>query len=435
MERVIAAKGPIYIGRAGEHQATEVVFDIGRWKTMYGPGSVQLIARRSCEQTVYPVPLRIDGNLAIWTITEADTAISGCSGSCELSYLSETGAIIKSSTWQTYVKPSLDGEMTDPPEAADTWLDELRRGVAEVEEHAETAAQKAAEAEEWAKKAAEGGGPAIDSVTADKVTFADGETFQQKYDSGELTGPVGLTGPAGADGKDGSPGKDGADGKDGAPGEKGDTGPAGPQGEKGEKGDTGATGATGPQGPQGDPGADGSDGKDGITPHIGGNGNWWIGDTDTGVKAKGEDGKDGVGGSGADVYSTEETVVGTWIDGRPIYRKTFVISGTFTVGESTIISNDINATNNELVSVNIIIVRKDGAMFPLTNVTRTDISQQSVVFVSSGNFGISIGSFASANMAKMNITVEYTKLSDPTTTNIPSATALMDAYEEGVNEA
>jgi hypothetical protein len=33
-------------------------------------------------------------------------------------------------------------------------------------------------------------------------------------------------------------------------------------------------------------------GKDGITPHIGANGNWWIGETDTGVKAEGKDGED-----------------------------------------------------------------------------------------------------------------------------------------------
>lgn len=32
------------------------------------------------------------------------------------------------------------------------------------------------------------------------------------------------------------------------------------------------------------------DGKDGITPHIGANGNWYLGETDTGVKAQGEDG-------------------------------------------------------------------------------------------------------------------------------------------------
>ena len=32
-------------------------------------------------------------------------------------------------------------------------------------------------------------------------------------------------------------------------------------------------------------------GKDGITPHIGENGHWWIGETDTGVPAKGQDGR------------------------------------------------------------------------------------------------------------------------------------------------
>lgn len=34
-------------------------------------------------------------------------------------------------------------------------------------------------------------------------------------------------------------------------------------------------------------------GPAGTTPHIGTNGNWWIGETDTGVKAAGKDGKDG----------------------------------------------------------------------------------------------------------------------------------------------
>lgn len=46
----------------------------------------------------------------------------------------------------------------------------------------------------------------------------------------------------------------------------------------------GTGGSTGPQGPQGE------QGQDGTTPHIGGNGNWWIGETDTGVNAKAEDG-------------------------------------------------------------------------------------------------------------------------------------------------
>lgn len=55
-------------------------------------------------------------------------------------------------------------------------------------------------------------------VTADEVTFADGETFQQKYDSGDLTGPQGPAGPAGKDGQPGAAGPAGADGQPGAAG-------------------------------------------------------------------------------------------------------------------------------------------------------------------------------------------------------------------------
>lgn len=71
---------------------------------------------------------------------------------------------------------------------------------------------------------------------------------------------------------------------------------------------TGTTGATG---------AAGADGEDGITPHIGDNGNWFIGETDTGVAAQGETGATGATGAtgeaGADGVSP--TVEITAIDG------------------------------------------------------------------------------------------------------------------------
>ena len=74
----------------------------------------------------------------------------------------------------------------------------------------------------------------------------------------------------------------------------------GPKGEKGDKGDPGEMGPMGPQGipgvmgPKGDKGdsgqagSNGSDGSNGITPHIGSNGNWFIGSSDTGVNAGAE---------------------------------------------------------------------------------------------------------------------------------------------------
>lgn len=68
---------------------------------------------------------------------------------------------------------------------------------------------------------------------------------------------------------------------DGAQGPAGQIGPVGPQGPKGDAGPKGETGATG---------AAGANGKDGITPTIGDNGNWYLGDTDTGKPSQGADG-------------------------------------------------------------------------------------------------------------------------------------------------
>ena len=76
-----------------------------------------------------------------------------------------------------------------------------------------------------------------------------------------------LKGLDGKDGADGINGKDGADGKDGTNGINGQ---------------------------------DGRDGADGNTPFIGENGNWWIGETDTGVKAAGIDGEKGDKGDKGD---------------------------------------------------------------------------------------------------------------------------------------
>ncbi len=51
-------------------------------------------------------------------------------------------------------------------------------------------------------------------------------------------------------------------------------------------------GADGRNGEDGRDGQDGQDGQDGITPHIGPNGNWWNGDDDLGIPARGEPGED-----------------------------------------------------------------------------------------------------------------------------------------------
>ena len=81
---------------------------------------------------------------------------------------------------------------------------------------------------------------------------------------------------AAADGRDGADGKDGVDGKDGA---------------------NGKDGIDGKDGVDGKDGTDGAQGAPGLTPSIGGNGNWWLGNTDTGVRAAGTTGASGAAGA------------------------------------------------------------------------------------------------------------------------------------------
>ena len=129
---------------------------------------------------------------------------------------------------------------------------------------------------------------------------------------------MGTDGKDGVDGKNGRDGIDGKDGKDGTNGQDGkdgdtpfvgnngnwwigttDTGvkAAGQDGRDGQNGIDGKDGQNGVDGKDGKDGINGQDGKDGDTPFIGTNGNWWIGTTDTGVKAAGQDGRDGQNGA------------------------------------------------------------------------------------------------------------------------------------------
>ena len=107
----------------------------------------------------------------------------------------------------------------------------------------------------------------------------------------------------GTDGRDGVDGKNGADGLTPAIGENGnwwigdtDTGVKAAAAD-GRDGADGKDGVDGKDGANGKDGTDGAQGAPGLTPSIGGNGNWWLGNTDTGVRAAGTTGATGAAGA------------------------------------------------------------------------------------------------------------------------------------------
>lgn len=122
----------------------------------------------------------------------------------------------------------------------------------------------------------------VGAISQYKLQEATNEALAQAKASGDFDGPQGPAGPQGIHGDTGP---------QGPKGDKGDAGPAGP------KGDTGGTGPQGPKGDKGDDGQPGADGQDGVTPHIGDNGNWYIGSTDTGKPSRGATGANGSDGA------------------------------------------------------------------------------------------------------------------------------------------
>lgn len=233
----------INLGRQGENKARRVTFDIAeKWREVYGAGgSFSLIVQREGDVSPYPVTLSEEDGLLVWTVESADTAKSG-EGRAELRY-TLGDVIVKSQTYRTRVRAAMDESSVDPPEAYQSWVDEVLTAAAGVE----SAVSKM---------------PYVDSTTgnwfkwdAEKNAFAD-------------TG-IPATGPQGPQGEKGDTGEQGPKGEPGATGPKGDTGATGAQGPKGEKGDTGATGAQGPQGEQGIQGVQGIQGPKGDAGETG----------------------------------------------------------------------------------------------------------------------------------------------------------------------
>lgn len=93
----------------------------------------------------------------------------------------------------------------------------------------------------------------------------------------------------------------------------------GAKGDKGDKGDKGEPGV---------PGVPGAKGNDGITPTIGSNGNWYLGETDTGKPSRGVKGDKGDKGEAGSPGAAATIEVGTVTTGEPSASASVTNSGT-----------------------------------------------------------------------------------------------------------
>ena len=243
------------LGKQGENEAVQVVWPgiVEEFRGLYGSGVFTLTAKRCGDAEAYPVAVSTEDGDVVWLVRVADVASLG-SGSCELTYTVD-GTVAKSQTWSTYVAASISGDAPgEPPEEpAKAWFAAIQAQIGNLDDLTTKAKASLVAAINEAAKTGSGSAGSISMRTADGY-------IQYSTDGGanweNLIALADLKGDPGPQGEPGTPGKDGADGA---------------------------------------PGKDGTDGTNGITPTIGDNGNWYLGNTDTGKPSRGPAGQDGAG--------------------------------------------------------------------------------------------------------------------------------------------
>lgn len=179
------------------------------------------------------------------------------------------------------------------------------------------------------------------------------------------------------------------DGPEGPAGPEGPVGPQGPQGPVGPQGPQGIRGTEGPQGPKGDTGPQGSKG-------------------DTGPQGpEGPQGPQGEPGIGNFNYSTSETIIGTWIDNKVIYRKVIDLGY---LPNNTTLTFDHNITNLDRIvnAYGYSLRSSDGDVLPIPYVTFNEKNYGGInYFITTSYIAITTRNDRSSYYAYM--VLEYTK--------------------------
>lgn len=140
----------ISLGRQGENEARQIVFDLSGWMREYGDGSAELIHHLSGASAPYPVAAIRDGSRLVWTVSNSDTAEASSTdpiGHCELRWRVDS-VLVKSRIWPTWVTPALPTPSgTAPPAPEQGWVEQVLEAAAAAVTSADLAdnAQKAAE--------------------------------------------------------------------------------------------------------------------------------------------------------------------------------------------------------------------------------------------------------------------------------------------------
>ena len=123
--------GTLYLGKTGESRTRTLAFrEPCIWAGELGKGVAQLLVSPPGGGRAYPVILDQRDGMALWHVTEKDTARNGY-GHCELRWSVE-GRVLKSRTYTTYVASGVAGDCGCGGDSWGEYLERITRAGAEA---------------------------------------------------------------------------------------------------------------------------------------------------------------------------------------------------------------------------------------------------------------------------------------------------------------
>lgn len=210
MYKINELPSSIYLGRQTETGVTTIRIDCSEWLKMWPELGISLWVTPPGGSASYPAVVHMDGNMVIWNVLGADTAIAG-SGKMELMGIAD-GIKKLSAAANTFIRETTIDVTTDIPEYIKPWVDH----IADAAHRAESAI------------------PRLPIIGKNGNWMLFDLESNMYVDSG-----IHAQGPKGSAGEQGQPGERGLRGEQGLPGPIGPIGPVGPAGEKGDRGEAG----------------------------------------------------------------------------------------------------------------------------------------------------------------------------------------------------
>lgn len=224
---------PICLRHQGENDAMRVAFPLSAFEADWPGGTPLLLVQRprsSMDAEAYPVALSVDGLTAYWTVSASDVEYSGY-GKAQLQWRVED-ILVKSCIYDTVCVPSLHAGAEPPDAPSKRWFDAIQAQIGDLSKLTTKAKDNLVAA---INEAARSGGGSGGAGTID-MRVSDGYIQYSNDDGTTWENLIAIEELKGGTGKDG---------------------------------------------------------KDGITPTIGENGNWYLGDEDTGKPSRGATGEKG----------------------------------------------------------------------------------------------------------------------------------------------